>query len=320
MGGSAYLYLAKKRGFFSKRGIDLDILRGNGSLATSVAIGTGKFDFGLVQMPTTVIGAMGGMPIQCVAIGQYSLTLGVGVLANSPIKTPKDLEGKTVSAVPTSGDAPFRKLYSERAGFDLSKVNILNVDFALLEQLVMQKKVDAMFAVANTSLPPCVSNGYDVRFMLFSDVGLDFYGTSITANRDVVQRRPETVQKIVDAALEGIAATLLEPDAALEALIELNPEIGIAKNGREFSRLGIGIFNMSIMAKETTAKGLGWADFERLDDMMGLITTYLAKSGSTRPDPKAIFTNDFVGKMALSPAQWDTAKKNIEPFRKYISG
>ena len=55
-GQYAFIYLARQLGFFSKRGIDLDISRGFGLLAAIQAVSTGQFDIGGAQT-----GAMPGI-------------------------------------------------------------------------------------------------------------------------------------------------------------------------------------------------------------------------------------------------------------------
>ena len=48
-GQYAYIYAARQLGYFSKRGIDLDISRGYGSMAAIQAVATGQFEMGGAQ-------------------------------------------------------------------------------------------------------------------------------------------------------------------------------------------------------------------------------------------------------------------------------
>jgi ABC-type nitrate/sulfonate/bicarbonate transport system substrate-binding protein len=48
--------------------------------------------------------------------------MGIGVLNDGPIKTPKDLEGRQLASTVTSGEYPFPPAFAENAGFDLEKV------------------------------------------------------------------------------------------------------------------------------------------------------------------------------------------------------
>ena len=46
-GSNPFTYVAKGMGFWEKRGLDVSIARGSGSVAAAQAIGAGQFDFGL---------------------------------------------------------------------------------------------------------------------------------------------------------------------------------------------------------------------------------------------------------------------------------
>jgi NitT/TauT family transport system substrate-binding protein len=47
-GSSLFTYVAKNQGYFKKRGIDIVISRGFGSVTAAQAVGAGEFDFGFI--------------------------------------------------------------------------------------------------------------------------------------------------------------------------------------------------------------------------------------------------------------------------------
>jgi hypothetical protein len=51
--------------------------------------------------------------------------MGIGVLNDSAIKTPKDRERRQMASAVTSREYPFRPAVSGHDGFDLSKVSIV---------------------------------------------------------------------------------------------------------------------------------------------------------------------------------------------------
>ena len=71
-------------------------------------------------------------------------------------------------------------LYAEKAGFDLKKVEILQVDGKVRERTLVETQVDAVSAFATSTVPSLAPLGTDVRFLLFSAVGIEFYGQSLT--------------------------------------------------------------------------------------------------------------------------------------------
>jgi hypothetical protein len=56
---------------------------------------------------------------------EYDVTMGIGVLNDSAIKTPRDRERRQMASAVTSREYPFRPAVSGHDGFDLSKVSIV---------------------------------------------------------------------------------------------------------------------------------------------------------------------------------------------------
>jgi len=53
--------------------------------------------------------------------------------------------------------------------------------------------------------------------------------------------------------------------------------------------------------------------------MTDLVMKYLAKEGDERPEMAKIMTNQFVGDLKPSTADWDQMQKNAQEFRAYLS-
>ena len=163
-GSNLYTFVAKGMGFWDKHGLDVDIARGSGSVAAAQAIGEGRFDFGLSTPSIAILQTIRGLPIVQLAACAYDATMGIGVLSDGPIKTPKDLEGRTMASVVTSGDYPF--LFAEKAGLDLGKVNRIQVDNKVRDRLLPEGKVDAISGFASSAMPSYVATGVKARFMI----------------------------------------------------------------------------------------------------------------------------------------------------------
>lgn len=103
-GSYAYAYVAKAAGHWRDRGYDVDISRGYGALAAAQAIAQGQFDLGMSTAPGLILLSNKNVDLRSTAIVDYEPTMGVCVLGSSPIKTPKDLEGKRVGQTLASTD------------------------------------------------------------------------------------------------------------------------------------------------------------------------------------------------------------------------
>ena len=74
----------------------------------------------------------------------------VAVKADSPIKTPKDFEGKTLGGAANDGALKLFPAFCKLAKIDCTKVNITNMQPNLREQMLMQGQVDGVFGYVNT--------------------------------------------------------------------------------------------------------------------------------------------------------------------------
>jgi NitT/TauT family transport system substrate-binding protein len=317
-GPNLFAYVARDRGFWKKAGLDVSVARGSGSGAAAQAVGAGSFDFGMAATPTVIIQAAKKLPITCIGQINYDALMGVGVLAGSPIKTPKDLEGKKLGASVSSGEYPFLPLYAEKAGFDLSKVQLVQIDGKVRERSLVEKQVDAASAFATSTVPSLVSIGTEVRFMLFRAVGIEFYGQSLTTQPKRVEQDPNLCAAFVEGAMEAIKFTMTNFDESMDIFLKANSEVAISASGKEYTRLGLGLTNITNLVPEVKEHGFGYADPKKVEAMADLVLKYGAGDQATKPDLAALFTNKFVGKVKLTQEELAVAEKAAGPFRRYV--
>src|SRR5579864_632565 len=318
-GPNLFAYVARDKGFWKKAGLDVSVARGSGSGAAAQAVSAGTFDFGMAATPTVIVQAAKKLPITCIGQINYDALMGIGLLAGSPIKTPKDLEGKKLGASVTSGEYPFLLLYAEKAGFDLSKVQMVQLDGKVRERALMEKQVDAAAAFATSTIPSLAPLGTDVRFMLFRDVGIEFYGQSLTTQPQRLEKDPELCAAFVEGAMEAIRFTMTNFDEAIDIFLKANSEVSMSSTGKDYSRIGLGLTNLTNLVPEVKENGFGFADPKRVATMADLVVQYAAGDGATRPDVGTLFTNKFVGKIRLSADELAAAERNAAAFRKYVS-
>jgi NitT/TauT family transport system substrate-binding protein len=169
-----------------------------------------------------------------------------------------------------------------------------------------------------SAIPPIMGQGFPIRFMLFSDYGMNMYAACLMATPKMIRERPEVCQAFVDGALEAVKFTLLNPDESLEIFLKEVPEAALSSKGRETVRLGMGIFNWSSLSEEVRQNGLGWSDPKKIAEMNDLVAIYVTKSDA-KPQVEDLYTNRFAGKLRLTDAEWAMAKKNNEEFQRMFS-
>ncbi|WP_295378864.1 ABC transporter substrate-binding protein [uncultured Pseudacidovorax sp.] len=318
-GSNYWPMVGKELGFFKKRGIDLTVSRGNGSVAAAQAVANKQFDMGVVFFGGTLVNMARGLPLQALATVGYDSLMGNLVLADSPIRSPKDFEGKRVGTVATSAESPYWAAYAAKTGIDLTKVTRQQLDARLIERALMDKQVDAITAIGSSSIPVLDSLGVKTRFIPWSAAGIELYAAQVIARTETIQADPGLCQAMVDGILESVVYTLKKPEESLEILFKAQPEIALTKGGKENARLSQGLAQATMVAPEAIEHGMGYSSIPKLAGMISLA----ARAGALKADakplvPEDLATNRFAGRIKLSAAEWDAVRRNVAPYAKLV--
>src|ERR1700719_658993 len=317
-GSNLFTFVAKVMGFWEKHGLDVDIARGSGSVAAAQAIGEARFDFGMCSPSAAILQTVKGLPTVALAACAYDATMGIGMLIDGPIKTPKDLEGRQLASTVTSGEYPFLPAFAENADFDLAKVTRMQVDNKVRDRLLPEGKVDAISGFASSAMPSYAATGVKAHFMLFSDYGIPNYGTTVMTQPARVADEPQLCAAFVDGMLQRLKATLLDPAEAIKVFFKQVPEMALLAQAREQIRVGTGILIYVAAREIVRANGMGYMEPKNYEAMTDLVMKYLAHDGDQRPVVDKVMTNSFAGGLKLSPAEWDQAQKNAQELRPYV--
>ena len=184
--------------------------------------------------------------------------------SDSPIKTPKDLEGKTLGGAAGDGALKLFPAFCKIAKIDCSKVTITNMQPNLREQMLMQDQVDGVFGYVNTIRFSAKLIGVDpdkqIRFINYGDYGMDLYSNGIIVSKKLVKENPAAVRGLVAAINHGIKDTLKDPDAAVAAVAKREPLIKVAVERERLDATSSDEMNHPEIAKI----GLGNVDLVRL--------------------------------------------------------
>src|SRR5450432_1142640 len=139
-GPQGMFFLADDRGYFKAEGLEVTLDQGNGSGAGVPLVANGTYDaaFGDVNALIELAAKKpDDAPIAVyVMFNQPPFT--VAVKADSPIKSPKDFEGKTLGGAANDGALKLFPVLCKLTKIDCTKVNITNMQPNLREQMLMQ--------------------------------------------------------------------------------------------------------------------------------------------------------------------------------------
>jgi NitT/TauT family transport system substrate-binding protein len=146
---TAQPYYAQEMGFFKKAGLtaSLDAFSTNGA-AIAAAVEGGSLDVGVSNVPSLVGAHLRGLPLVIVAgAGLYTSTAPGEVLMvpnASPLRTAKDLEGKTIAINSLKSIAQYGpQAWIDQQGADSSKVNFIELTSAAIPAALTEGRVDA---------------------------------------------------------------------------------------------------------------------------------------------------------------------------------
>ena len=213
------------------------------------------------------------------------------VLKKSGIKTPKDLEGKTLGAPATDASFAAFPIFAKANGIDISKVKIENIGFPVREPMLAQGKVDAITAFYFSSFFNLKTNGIaddEIVALTMRDYGVELYGNAVIVSPAFVAAHPKEVAGFVRATIKGLQETIKNPDAAIKSLISRNQ---IVTEATELQRLKM-CLERNIVTADVKANGIGSIDNARLArsiDQIALTFDFKAK-----PKPEDIFDAQYL--------------------------
>jgi NitT/TauT family transport system substrate-binding protein len=318
-GSNVYAFVAKANGYWADAGLDVEIVRGYGSVAAAQAVGAKQFDFGLAAGSAGIQQSAKGLPLVSLACCGYDATMTIAVLADSPIHTPTELAGKSLGGTVNSGEYPFLPAYAKAVGLDLSQVKLVQVDPNVRQRVLMEKQVDAICGFALSIAPVLVANNMAARFMPYSKAGLKFYNNVLLTRPEVLKADPKLCEAMTAGLLKAMRFSLLQPDEAVSIFLKQVPEAALAANGPKQIRTGLGIFAMTMIGAPAKQYGLGRSDAGDYAEMTDLVMRYLGAPGDTKPDPNTQFTNEFVGGVTLTQEEWVKADANVKEYRDYFA-
>lgn len=150
----------------------------------------------------------------------------VQVFADSGIENPQDLVGRTIAV--SAGDAPTTTfpIYLNKVGVPEDQVTQQSLDAAGKMAAMLSGRVDGLIGFAHDQGPTIANkSGREVRYLRYSDAGLNFYSNGLIVNTSTIADNSELVQSMVDATSEAYAAAVDSPEAAVDAMVGKDPQM-----------------------------------------------------------------------------------------------
>jgi NitT/TauT family transport system substrate-binding protein len=204
LGTYSFTFVAKKLGYWQKRGLDVSIDRGFGSTKVCVPVDQGQYDFGLLDM--AVLTGCVGRSLDLVSIGAIwpRSPIGIFSLKELDITKPKQLEGQTIGFELGGGEYALWPAFVKATGIDASKVKIVSMDPASLMRAAAAKQIKVVGNFFGSIAPTYWANHIPINVMLYQSYGVEMCSVVAACKRETVEKKPELCQNFVDGMLEGL--------------------------------------------------------------------------------------------------------------------
>jgi NitT/TauT family transport system substrate-binding protein len=214
-------YQAVADGTYAKYGLDVTIVPGGPSVNNRILLPVGKLDFFMSANTLQSFDAVEHNIPTVVVAASFQKDPQV-LIAHPGVDRLSDLKKLTLFVSPEGMVSYFQWLKAD-FGFDETKVKA----YTFNAQPFLADKNSAMQGYV-TSEPYAVETqgGFKPKVFLLADEGFDAYSTLIETRRDLVEKRPDLVQRFIDASAIGWYHYLYGDSRPSNELIKkYNPEM-----------------------------------------------------------------------------------------------
>jgi NitT/TauT family transport system substrate-binding protein len=286
-GFHAPFHLGLQRGYYKDEGIDLILNEGRGSANTVQTVAAGSDDFGVADSSSVMLLGAKGADVVTIMTIHGSNPFGVMSLAESGIKQPKDLEGKRMAI--SAGDALTQLFpaFARSSGVDRNKIQLVQIDPAGKVVALLEKRVDAIVGGLNDQFFLLKQKGANPVGMKFADHGANIVGMTVLTSHAFASKNPDLVKRFVRATVKSWKAALKDPDAAVDALLKVRPDLN-----RESQKGQLEADISFIPTEANKDKPFGYSASADWDRTMTILKEY--RELKTDKPATAFYTNDYL--------------------------
>ncbi|MCP5280683.1 MAG: ABC transporter substrate-binding protein [Rhodoferax sp.] len=295
-GPQAWFFLADDRGYFREEGLSVTFTEGD-TLANAVPrLADGLFDVGYGDLNALVECASvrpAEAPIAVYALHNRA-PYTIAVPTDGPLRTPRDIQGRTLVTHPD--DAAWRMFpeFCAANGIDPDtvRVEVSDLPHRALVAMMLQGNWDGVFGFVNTIHAQSLEVGIDpaqaLRHFEWRNHVPSLYGGALMVTPSLLRDHPLAVQGLVRAVNRGVADTVADVEAAMDAVVRRNPVIDRNAN---HARL-LGTLRLEMADAEGATRGIGDADPARLACTIALMQR--VKHLEHPPTPAQLFDARFL--------------------------
>jgi NitT/TauT family transport system substrate-binding protein len=231
-GEYAPLYVALEKGYFSDEGLAVQLGEGAGSQAALASMLRG--DDQAVWLPGifALQAISKGMAMKLVALYNPAAPVIIISWPEKPIRTPKDLEGKSIAASVGETGTTYLPVLCAKNNIDCSKIKQVRMGIEARVPAFIAHSVDSVSVYLTNDMPILEAKFGKDAFVRLDEPkwGAGVPGSALLASDSYISQHPDVLAKLVRAINRGMGFSAKDPMAAAEILLrywsaQLSPNI-----------------------------------------------------------------------------------------------
>jgi sulfonate transport system substrate-binding protein len=207
--------IAVEKGFFSKEGLKVKPMMFTSGPACTEAVNSGSADIGTMGDTTAVISVARAQVTIIASHGGGERRHRIIVKADSPIRAPKDLLGKTVAVSKGTSTYGGFLAWSRAKKLDLAKVQIVDMKPEDMGTALLSGAIDA--AVASEPTPSVLEEKGGRQLATLGGLGNN-YPILLVARKEFLQKHPEAARRFLRAMVRAARYIHTQPKQATQIM------------------------------------------------------------------------------------------------------
>lgn len=280
------LYVAMKKGYFEKEGLDVTVVEPpEDGAASMVAAGEAEFGIGYQNELAENFSSDAQLPVAAVATLLQHNQIGFISLMRHDINTPANIPDHMVAVSDDVIEQTIIRTLIEQGGGDFS---LVKMEETYIDDVAKTLRSGPQVVLGNYGWDgiACERQGMEIHYMAWRDLNeiFDYYGPLLLANTEFLTEQPDMAKGFVNAVRQGYQDAVMNPGEAADLLLEQVPDLdeGLVDSSQRY------------MSQQYTADSMAfgvideerWNRFYNWINEMGFYQT---------PIPEGIgFTNEYL--------------------------
>jgi NitT/TauT family transport system substrate-binding protein len=212
---SAGHFVALKKGYFAKAGLDVTLAAGGPQIDPVAILASGSADVAMVSSPLAVLAARSrGVPIVVIGCGTMKSSLGLAARADKGIKLPEGLKGAKIGYQQVNRSLLKAVLKANGVAEADVRTTVVTADPTML----IEGRIDLM-TVSVLNVPLAMKGrGIEPQSWLAYDLGVPLQGQVVTCLESKLAARGDDIGRFLNALGQGWAYTVANPDEVAETV------------------------------------------------------------------------------------------------------